>query len=328
MSNIKILMVGGKRCGKTTVLASMTKQVNDALNGTMALTQSMKVVSSLNDSIAALDAYFINATPQDFFKPEDNPSSTVEEYNFSLNLTGKGKTGIQFEFIDIPGEYYKLGDPGNDEAKNLIEESNVLIIAIDTPYMMEDKDHYYGYGMNHAEYNKSIEITQFIKSKFRLDDNNSKLKERLVLFVPLKCEHYYYQDRMDEVAETVKKAYADLIEYFASPVFKDNCVVAITPILSVGGIEFHSFKYGYKIRKSGAYTPKYCEQPLLYTMSYYLKMLTNQNYKGGAWTKFLHMFNNTVVTNDDIVEALGSVSDKLIKNKKEGYMILQNPLGL
>ncbi len=324
---IKILMVGGKRCGKTTTLASMTQQANDAFGGKMALTQSMQVIDSLNSAVAGLNAYFANVSSQSFFTPDDNPSAGIEKYNFSLNIIGKGKTGIEFEFTDIHGEAYQLGNPDNDSAKSLIEESNVLIIAIDTPYMMEDKDSF-GYGAQHAARNKSIEITEFIKSKFRTDSKNNKLKEHLVLFVPLKCEHYYYQGRMAEVAETVKQAYAELITYFASPNLKDNCVLAITPILSVGGIEFHSFKYGYKIRKGGSYTPKYCEQPLLYTMTYYLKMLVNQNYKGDLFTKVKHFFVGATVTEADIKDAFSQVTPKLIKDKAEGYMILQDSLGI
>ena len=34
MKQVNILMMGGKRCGKTTVLASMYSEINKALSGT------------------------------------------------------------------------------------------------------------------------------------------------------------------------------------------------------------------------------------------------------------------------------------------------------
>lgn len=322
---ISILMVGGKRCGKTTVLASLDNQSNKVFNGKMTLDKAQaKTISVLQNKVSEMNDYFVDAEPQDFFYPDDSPNSEEVSYEFSLKITGKNKTGVSMEFIDVPGEWFKQGNIGNDSAKNRIESSDVLIIAIDTPYMMEEMDDKLGYGARHADTNRSIEITQFIKSKLSIE----KIKNHLILFVPIKCEKYYYLGQLPLVAETVKKAYAELIEFFASPNLQDNCTVAITPVLSVGGFEFFDFEDGYIFRQKDEerhYLPKYCEQPLIYTLAYILKVLESNNYKGGAFTRFRAFFNDKTVTLDDIKEAFGEALKSINKDSNSGFVIIQNP---
>ena len=328
MPKFNVLMVGGKRCGKTTVLASLDRQANKVFKGAMTLDKAQgEMVSDLQDKVSEMQDIFIDAEPQDFFHPDDLPNKSIENYEFSLKITGKNSTGISLCFTDVPGEGFVVGNIFNQEIKEKIEHSDVLIIAIDTPFMMEEKNDRLGYGVRHMQANRSSEITQFIKSRLDIQ----KIQNHLILFVPLKCEKYYYRNQLSEVAETVKKAYADLIRFFASPNLKDNCTVAITPILSVGGFEFFDFDDGYIFRskeEERRYNPKYSEQPLIYMLAYILKLLENQNYRGGIGAKILSWFIDEWVTLQDIKNGLEDATKSIIKDEKLGFVILQNPFDI
>lgn len=337
---INILMVGGKRCGKSTILASMVETTDNAFKGNMTLEKdNVSAALGLQDKINEINDYFIYAKPHQLFTPDDNPSFEEMVYSFTLKITGKNSTGVSIEFTDVPGEFYQLGDPGNEKAKQHIEESDVLMIAIDTPAMMEDEDGY-GYGKRHLEINKAAEITQFIKSRVDIEH----IQNRLILLVPIKCERYYYDGRIKEVTETVKTAYRELIAYFMSPGLAENCTVAITPILSIGGIEFFRYDDRFQLTKQAnpnqkynplyrflekqedrKYNPKYSEQPLLYLMAFASRVIKNKNYKGGLGTKILAFLDNKTVTKEDLLGELSAVEKALVKDSEEGYEIFQNP---
>lgn len=325
MPQINIMMVGGRRCGKSTILAALRDQANTAFNGKMVLDPDEENIMSgvvLDNVLYTAQNYFINYDPYAFFKPDDHTNGERKDYNFALKITGKRDSGINFRFTDVPGEWFKPSSGHMNEIKEIISESQVLIIGIDTPYLMEEKGAA-GYGIRHNTQNYVMEITQYIRDQLNV---NSALKGKLILFVPVKCEKYYYEDRMEELAQTVKTGYKELLDYLKSPNLRNDCSVAILPIISLGGLEFFSFEDGYMYRQNAEYSPKFCEQPLIYSVLYGLKTAIDSNYKGGKWTAFLHLFNKGVVTKEDFAALFDFISTLAVKDKSKGYEILQDPI--
>ena len=97
------------------------------------------------------------------------------------------------------------------------------------------------------------------------------------MFVPLKCELYAHEGRIDSVTEKVKETYSDLIEYFK----QNNIASFVTPIHTLGGMEFDKMvdntsgigdvekiaTYHSYIAKP-KYAPLFCPQPLYYLLTY------------------------------------------------------------
>ena len=287
-----MLMIGGKRCGKTTVLASMCNEIDKALAGT-GMGLSIKNDQTQNDLHRAISN--IKQKIGVFNKPltrvevDDNPTSAMKAYSFALRLNDAGRE-IPFQITDIPGEW--LTDSHQAQVKSLVHHSQVIMIAIDTPYlfskMMTDK----GYGMFHEEYNKPMEIANFFKNSISADE----LAGKLILFVPIKCERYYHlthtpelnafkRDYMQELVNAIGDGYKELLQYLKStPQLVTSCTLAITPILSAGGIDFVHFRNDPETGKvvslyqeaeflkdyEKGYSPKFCEQPMIYAFSYIL----------------------------------------------------------
>jgi len=360
MNEIKVLMLGGKRCGKTTVLSSMFGSINEALAGTgLAINVDPETSAALNRARSVI----INKM-REFEEPltscevEENPSDAARSYSFYLNSMGDGRTQggiVPFTIYDIPGEW--LTDENVGRVKGLIKECQVIIIAIDTPYLsakMTDK----GYGQYHEEANKPVEITNFFKDTLSVED----LQDRMILFVPLKCERYYHLDRskhlrefgrryMSEVTKAVYEGYKDLIHYLRScEELTNSCTIAVTPILSAGGIDFISFKWDEEAQKmvsyyqapefvrddERGYCPKFCEQPLVYILSYILyqviknqQMNMNMNMNNGR--RLFHVASN--MNTQQMQSAFMTIRNKMKRNNgiaidEDGYFIVQNPLNL
>lgn len=343
MANINVFMVGGRRAGKTTVLASMTKDLNGLTAGTNLsfTTIKGKLTTALSDKCNEITDLFYDIRNK-FFIVDDYPTFERNDYNFGLKISGRNGSGFQIRFSDVPGEWFESG-LNDEEVEKAIEESQVIIIAIDTPNLMEEKDES-GVGRYHNQFNKVDTITNYFKNKFTTE----KLKNRLILFVPLKCEKYYHKnvdqylnhnhDRvMAELAETVKKGYSELFAFFSSDNLRDNCTVAITPILTIGGVDFFKFdnvdgkrisQYMYCMKPSDRkYEPKYCSQPALYTFIYILKL-----YKRAPKLPFPFNFLQSIFfggSDGAAMEAeIGKLSKLLNKDKEEGFEIVQNPLGI
>lgn len=339
---INILMLGGKRCGKTTVLSSMYGEINKALAGTnMRMEMVDQTAADLNRARQAIEEKMADfKNPLTRVEVDDNPTSAMKTYNFKLFL---GNKSFPFKIHDIPGEW--LTDNHQKEVRNLIKESQVIIIAIDTPYLfakMTEK----GYGIYHEEYNKPLEIANFFKNSL----STEHIEDRMILFVPIKCERYYHltncpklniyqRNYMQELVEAVGCGYQDLLGYLRSaPALRNNTTLAITPILSAGGIDFVHFRMDEETDKvvslyqepeflkeyEQGYSPKFCEQPMIYAMIY---ILMQELQKGRSALINNRLFRG--VNNNQINEAVATLRKKLKRNTgnyaEDGFFFIQNP---
>lgn len=344
---INILMLGGKRCGKTTVLSSMYENINRVLAGTnMNVTINDKATNdSLMQAKTSIQTTMANFnTPLTRVEVDDNPTSAMKTYRFNLTLDGKA---IVFNIHDIPGEW--LTDPAQQATmRGLVAECQVFIIAIDTPYLFSKMTNA-GYGIYHQEYNKPAEITNFFKNSMSVNG----LKDRMILFVPIKCERYYHltycpklnvyqRNYMQEIVSAVGAGYSELLAYLRStPELMNSCTMAVTPILSAGGIDFVKF---YTDEQTGkivslyqqpeflkeseqGYSPKFCEQPMIYSLAYILlwELLQQQQKKFGFGQKKL--FGN--MAGNQLYSAYDTLRKKMIrntgKNAESAYYFIQNP---
>ena len=92
METINILMLGGRRCGKTTVLSAMYQEIGKILAGTgLSLSvgndQTRKELAQAAEIIQQNIRKF--ATPLTRIEIDDNPTSANRSYNFTLTACHK-----------------------------------------------------------------------------------------------------------------------------------------------------------------------------------------------------------------------------------------------
>lgn len=333
---VNVMMVGGRRCGKTSVLASMQSCFEDQLQNTKLVIgpADYDILDIIVAKQQEMDRYFLERGTKRDFVPDDSPTDGIMEYPFYIGIKDQ-KSRICVSFIDYPGEMLK----NKADWKTLqekMEKSRILLVVIDTPHLMEEK------GLYNDSKNLCRHVFEMIKDVGFADAINGP---GMVLLVPLKCERYYNNKRINEVTAKVQEAYKPLIQYLQQPGIggaASPITVAITPILTMGGLnkdgasqggaEFSRFerndegdidvdtRWGTPVRALYYFPdmsqdkpqPRYCEQPLLYILSFVF-MQAGQVKKKSKSKKFM-----------DVTRTILSVPNRFLNGQSEFAEIVLN----
>lgn len=332
MEPINIMMIGGRRCGKTSVLAAMQncfEQVMEKSDLTITI-NDFTTLDVLEEKFREAEDFFRERNKKNrTFVPDVNPSLDIATYSFKIGNKGKNSE-IILNFVDYPGEFLEKSQYG-EVIFELLKNSRILVIAIDTPHLMEEDQKF------DDRRNLEKRVTEMIKRSGFADKDKGPA---LVLFVPLKCERYRNDNRMGEVTGQVRKSYDSLIKYLQT---SKEINMAITPIFTLGGAAFSRFErdenseikinsrsglpekaiYYFPDMNKDRPEPQYCEQPLLYILSFVITQAANLKANrsllelliGGIWD-----WINEFPTLDDYVKQL-----KIVESRKEsrldGYYI-------
>ncbi|MCD7990688.1 MAG: hypothetical protein LUK37_02400 [Clostridia bacterium] len=338
MADINVLMMGGRRAGKTSILAAMDRCCKEILS----TDELLRVVCQAGSvevmlKITELSDYFTDPryTKSCKFVPDVNPTGSANTFEYECKVKGR-PSGFTLRFTDVPGEYYEEPDKRSD-MEDMVRKSQVLMIAVDSPHLMEstgDKsESVNGYCCYHESYNRVAEITDFFKTAFQ-NNEDIRTQNKLVIFVPLKCEKYYFRQEMERLHDMIKKGYEDLFRILSSPGINEICTVAIMPILTIGGAEFFKFKkysyvgeYNYVENAAfRAYLPKYCEQPLFLTLQYVIS-LARRKAEGRfpLFRMFSELFGNQAKL-EDLKTCEHDIKSKIMRDPALGFDIVQDPV--
>lgn len=197
---MKVVMLGARGVGKTSVITSMYNSQKQAVSGTnLFLAADAPTRMILDDKKIQLTGIFSGIHRQGDRMTESGISGDYAEsaFRFTYGMNSE-RINIDLEIRDYPGEYLR---DSPDIVADYIREANAVMIVLDTPCLMEAGGRYHE-GKNRPELVKNF-IRQYLSNE----------EEKLILFVPLKCEKYYQEGRIDEVTTKIRSEYADLIAY-------------------------------------------------------------------------------------------------------------------
>lgn len=333
---MRVCMLGARGVGKTSVITSMYNSQKAAVSGTnLFLMANGATQTVLENKRTLLAKMFTGVHGEDSPVIESGlPGDSAESlFQFTYGMNSE-RINIDLEIRDYPGEYMRT-EP--ETVAGYIQEADAVLIAIDTPCMMEAEGRY------HEGKNQSKLVMDFLM------ENLSSESEKLVLLVPLKCEKYYLDGQIDLVTDQVRKSYAPLITHLKNQrnegTGKKNVCCAIAPIQTLGGIRFDSFEQAegggireiatregqplpagirYRYTASNAeYMPKNCEQPLYYLLAFiskqYQKAQGQQSRAGlfGKLREVLRMIPNV----DTFLIEIASLGQKRLDGV-QGYQVL------
>lgn len=245
LTKTKIIMLGGRRSGKSTILSTIIHTLNNesshlcAFNDATPYGASSGMQVSLIEKRREIDNYLrkrVKFGNNSQFIVDMSPSTNQGDYNIVASVKGASKIGL--DFVDVPGEWMESHNHTTSGLLNHVKESDVFIVAIDTPYLMQDENP----NIN-SVWNRTDEITNLL-SEIKI---NAEDDRKLVLFVPVKCEKWAREGRMDEVTARVKESYKTFINSWV-----DNKAVEIwvMPIITVGGLEHTALLDAYRFFKT------------------------------------------------------------------------------
>lgn len=225
----RIIMLGGRRAGKSTILASILKALDSSTPGSVCTITDETDYSGTEQNMATLDDkrrevadYMEDKSEKKMFLVD--MSSTQEQATYTLRVNAETQN-LSLEFVDVPGEWMRRKSKDYKTLCSLTNESDVFVIAIDTPFMMMAKNN------ENEVFNRINEITNLLVSEVKIVNETDR---KLILICPVKCEKWVRGGLADEVAQKTKTMYKTLINTFVK---FDNVDVRIMPIQTVGGIE-------------------------------------------------------------------------------------------
>lgn len=315
---IKATMLGPRAVGKTSIMASIFSDSRKEVAGTrLYFVPQESCANKLFLKKAKLQDIIIKR--KEFAdKPNTGAveaSSTVTSFDFDLGLKDRLKS-INISIKDFPGEYL---DSKPEEVSEFIEESHIVMIAIDSPYLMEE----------HGRYNEEKNEVNHVISFFM--NHTSSLKNKFILLVPLKCERYFHDGTIEGVSDKVENVYSSLIDFCK----ENNIACAVTPIQTLGGVEFDRFidnkssvstlskLSSYRFHGDNPeYLPMFCVQPLYYLLTYVANYYEwSKGQPKGLLDKLKDSLISFLKDDDEFLYEIKILSSK-IKINDFGYRIL------
>lgn len=118
------------------------------------------------------------------------------KYVLQLQIPGTEKR-MEIEFLDSAGEFFDAGGKHHNETVSFIKDCDVFVVIVDTPYLMA------GSKVEAEAANVIDSIHTFL---MQIDSQNGR-KAKQVLFVPIKCEKWVKEGRIDDVVKTIEEKY-------------------------------------------------------------------------------------------------------------------------
>lgn len=265
---MEFCVLGPKRIGKTTLLTGIynsLKEITAFREKQYSIIVDNKTNSMLNENADKLKKMANESTFR--LRTDLGFEATGEKFSylfdFSHENSKNGQPFLQTKFYDYPGGWLNSEDEKDQMAVNtLCADCQVSMIIIDAPSLME-KD-----GVFHQRLNKPDMICELFARNYK-----GLQEPRLVLLVPVRCESYI--DRLEDLQNRILKEYSKLIKYFKSESLRNFVNLAIIPVCTLGNVVFSRIEeeneevlFFFKKRKNQTYTPKDCEQTLIYTLEF------------------------------------------------------------
>lgn len=230
----KVLMLGGKRAGKSSLLSSILFSLKYGYCSSCKCEDKTYYgtgVVDLENKRRELERYINRFNTIGYNINNERPlflvdaGVTMERGVYTLRniIDGAERAYIDIDFIDVPGEWMEAKSSGHDDLIDEVRKSDVFIIAIDTPMLMEAPT----YLSN--KYNRIKAIQRVLDNLFIKDGD-----QKLIIFCPIKCEKWLIDGKLNDVIDMIKTSYSGIINTWQIP----EVNMFIIPVQTAGGIEF------------------------------------------------------------------------------------------
>ena len=260
---LKVLMVGGRRCGKTSALAVMFDQMINGVtrnffttsDATHYETKDGERQDTVTSKVLELKR-FLHGRNTKTFLSDAGPNINEWKYKIKMQIPGTNRN-LEIEYLDVPGEWFRTGAIDEHDGTLYAEKINlrfkeydVFVIMVDTPYLMETPEYIYD----------PANCISDIKNNITFIDNTHPAPSlggilghllagistyaKMVVFVPIKCEKWVKESKLNEVVERLKDAYNTMITALSA---YEKMSICILPIETAGNIHFSEMQEALKL---------------------------------------------------------------------------------
>ncbi|MDY7007839.1 MAG: hypothetical protein SWX82_28860 [Cyanobacteriota bacterium] len=312
---LKIAMMGASGVGKTSLLTAMYEQFDKTIGQTdLQLTPDEESNAVLQERLGELKGLLDDFEATGGIEGDSEPSSFI----FDLGKKG-AKPSLRLNFQDFPGGWLSSNATSEQRqfVKELLENSVAILIAVDTPALMEVK------GKWHELQNRPTQIKNLFASVYQ-----EMKSPRLVIFAPVRCEKYMQNTTSaSNLLRSIKEGYADLLALFRAQTLNPWVTTVVTPVQTVGTVVFSRIDvkenrphfYFHKISHEAEYDPQDSDQPLRYLLRFVLKLHLAQ--KNAKWLGLVGIVQEWLGMNEHLKSAITQSSQGC--KTTNGFTVLQ-----
>jgi len=300
---LRVIMLGNRGVGKTSLLASMYDEFEGSIDAGFTLSiPDMQTAEMIDTRLAQLKG--VMDAPDTTIKPM---IGNREESTYRFTLTRERILGtlarppLDIQFFDYPGAWTIASNPGNKQVQEQLAQSLATIIVIDSPALMHEG----------GKYNDIVNIPKQINTI--MQNTLETHRKHLILFVPMKCETYVETDIETTLIECIHKAYSPLISY----IVENNFASAILPVRTLGNVRFKGYEAGVsgsleavfeKTTPKARYSPRDSDQPLKYILNFLFKYYRDKSNDDWGFFKGIRDWAGKLVLDTDIDSMFANVS--------------------
>ena len=220
----KIGIIGPTRVGKTSIIATLLDQAQEALAQTGVSIKSFEERDEDGNLISETKAR-INKTTSEIesglkfceFAPTGRGTSEPFIFDLVMTITRQNKKNKQAQLrlaiLDYPGGYLTNPTGQWEDCRTWIHDSSVIIVPIDSNLVMEiDSRNSYQASQTLLEVQQVEELVRdWAKTRWDKGESGS------LLLVPVKCETYFNdnggrEDKSEKLYEEIHDFYAKIID--------------------------------------------------------------------------------------------------------------------
>jgi hypothetical protein len=345
-NELEIAMLGASGVGKTTLLTSIYEQmemIGEEVN--LKLTPDPQTQETLEENLTRLKSLEEEMKADPITSGILGTSAlagpdSLPKFTFNLGRKDKKTEECKLVFRDYPGGYISRKDPNEREfVKKLLQKCAAILIAIDTPAMLEPtilQGEKWQPTKNSGKWHEAINQPEEILELFKAAYSNFRFNEpKLIILAPVKCETYVQtEESVKQMTEYITKKYASLLEFFKYSNRADNLAVVTTPVQTVGCLIFWKIELEYlhkprfwfckkdkpALDKPALYSPQDNDHLLRYLLSFLLKLHNSKLLEERS--PILRTIRRTFRGQNEFEKAI----EQFVKERKTtgGFEILQN----
>lgn len=237
----KILILGGQRTGKTTLLASLVDQMlHGHISNILTIKdKNPKATKLLESKISGLK-WLLTAYQGCTILVNDEKTNNLDDYTIELKIPGS-KEVMRIIFSVASDEFYESGTLGRYKMEKKIRSYDAYIIVIDTPYLMEAANSKNKLCTENV--NEGVNYVNAICTLLNMiNDNKGPNAHQQVIFVPMKCEYWAKRGELEAIYRRVLAVYHTAMAGLSR---NRNVEVDVIPIQIIGGLEFQEQRKSY-----------------------------------------------------------------------------------
>jgi hypothetical protein len=262
--DVTISMLGARGVGKTSMIAAMSDQFARVFpDPDLQLIPSEQTGVDLQQLLIELKRV-ASGKPGYVDTGRVGLQRTLDREEHRLDLVHTPtQSRVRLLWVDYPGGWLEE-KPG--EVGKMLEDSAIVLVAIDAPALMEHGD------AEHEEINRPASIAHALQRALDRQPKNP----RLILFVPVRCEHWLAGQCGTSLYDRFRDRYEPALR--AARGCRRSVAAVYCPIQTLGSLRFSYYAGTTPMfeRVGDRYAPVDCDQPLRYSLAFVLHLLNQQ----------------------------------------------------